>query len=342
MPDTPPIPERFDSHRYVMQRYAENTPRMAFRDDPAWKPAAKKRLLELLGPMPSPSKLVAETGVATARPGYKRYPVTYAMRDGAAAFAYLLIPDDLKAPAPAVVCIPGHGRGVDDMVGITEKGTDRDAPDGYMHDFAIQCAQHGYVALAIEPIGFGHRRDAAAVKAGASSSTCQVTSGAALMLGETILGWRVWDAMRAIDYLTTRPEVDPGRIATMGISGGGTIGLYVGALDDRVKVSVLSCSFCTFRDSIYGVHHCIDNFVPGILRDFEMADITGLIAPRYLFCEAGSSDAIFPQDGVREAASQAKKIYQAAGVPDHFDYEIFEGGHLFHGEAAFRKLKLWL
>jgi acetyl esterase/lipase len=137
---------------------------------------------------------------------------------------------------------------------------------------------------------------------------------AALMLGETLLGWRVWDALRAVDFLETRTEVAPARIAMMGISGGGTITLYAAALDERIRAAVLSCSFCTFRDSIFSVAHCIDNYVPGILNWFEASDLAGLIAPRFLFAENGLDDAIFPAPGVRVALADSERIFAAQGA----------------------------
>ena len=155
------------------------------------------------------------------------------------------------------------------------------------------------------------------------------------MLGETMVGWRVWDTLRAIDLLETRPEVDPKRVAMMGISGGGTVALYAAALDERVKAAVLSCSFCTFRDSIYSVAHCIDNYVPGILRDFEVADIAGLIAPRYLFAENGLDDDIFPVAGVRDGL-RATVASSTAACRRSRRPRLLPGGHVFHGMEAFR------
>jgi dienelactone hydrolase len=337
--------DRLDSLSYTLARYREVSPRMAFRaeDIPAWKANARARLRELLGPLPADRvPLDPKYGEAKARPGHTRIPVTFATRAGLDAFGFLLIPDGVKSPAPAVICLPGHGRGVEDLVGIAEDGTDRDHDDGYQHDFAVQSVRQGYVTLALELLGFGRRRDPAARKAGSGHSSCQPSAGAALMLGETMVGWRVWDTLRAIDLLETRPEVDPKRIALMGISGGGTVILYASALDERVKVSVLSCSFCTFKDSIYSVSHCIDNYVPGILRDFEVADLTGLIAPRALFAENGLDDPIFPASGVREALRATRRVYEAHGAADRLGHAFFEGGHVFHGADAFEKLRDWL
>ncbi len=344
---TPPS-ERLDSLSYSLARYREVKPQLAFHAETAeqlaeWKKSARAKLLELVGPFPTDRVALEPVfGSIVKRPGYRRRSVTFATRPGMSAFGYVLVPDDLKSAGPAVLCVPGHGRGVDDIVGIDEDGKERDHLDGYQHDFAVQCVQNGYVTLAIEPLGFGHRRDPAARKQGAGTSSCQPAAGAALLLGETMAGWRTWDAIRALDLLETLPEVDPKRIAMMGISGGGTITFYTAALDDRVKAAVLSGSFCTFKDSIFSIGHCIDNYVPGILPWFEAADITGLIAPRYLFCEAGTQDRIFPQAGVEAALRDAQRVYHVAGAEDHIDHAFFEAGHSFSGVAAFKKLEQWI
>jgi dienelactone hydrolase len=283
-----------------------------------------------------------EYGPSIQRPGYTRRSVTFATRPGLSAFGYVLMPDKVAPKSLAVLCIPGHGRGADEIVGIDAKGNDRDDLDEYQHDFAVQCVRRGYVTLAIDPLGFGHRRDPAARKKGPSASSCQPAAGAALMLGETMAGWRSWDAFRSLDLLETMPEVDPKRLAMMGISGGGTVILYASALDERVKVSVLSGSFCTYKDSIFSIAHCIDNYVPGILPWFEEADLMGLIAPRYVFVESGTQDDIFPEPGVRAALRDASAIFKACGAEGHIDHAFFEAGHSFHGEAAFKRLQEWL
>ena len=345
-----PADDALDSLAYTLRRYREIKPSLAFPGGDAeaigrWREKARTRLRERIGLAPAAPKvpdLDPQYGPIARRDGYARQSVTFRTRDDLSAFGYLLLPDGGPARKAGVVCLPGHGRGVDDIVGIDEKGKDRDDLDGYQHDFAVQCARHGYATLALEMLGFGHRRDPAARKAGPEQSSCQPAAGAALLLGECMVGWRTWDTMRALDLLASRPEVDPGRLALMGISGGGTVSLYAAAIDERVKVAVLSCSFCTLRDSIFGLSHCIDNYVPGLLRDFETADLAGLVAPRFLFCEAGLTDPIFPESGVREALASAARIYEASGAPDHLDHAFFDAGHQFDGRKAFERLGGWL
>ena len=125
----------------------------------------------------------------------------------------------------------------------------------------------------------------------------------------------------------------------MGISGGGTVSLFSAALDERIKVGVVSGYFNTFRDSIVSLSHCIDNYVPGILNYFEMYDLAGLVAPRGLFVESGVRDPIFPIHGSKLAFKKAQEIYSVFGKPGSVAQEIFDDEHVFYGKGAFEFLK---
>jgi dienelactone hydrolase len=273
--------------------------------------------------------------------GYRRETVTFTTRPGLTAFGYYLVPEHCSPGQPTVLCLPGHGRGVDSMVGIAEDGSQRrlGAWDEYQADFALQCVAAGYPTFALEQISFGYRRDSEAQKSGVGVSSCHRDSMAALMLGETMIGWRVWDAMRAIDYLLTRNEVDPNCLITMGISGGGLTSLFTAALDTRVACAVVSGYLCTFADSILAVHHCVDNYAPGLLTLCEMPDIAGLIAPRLLFAESGDTDPIFPKHGFEKAVAEVQALYHAEDASANFAYELFSGDHRFHGAGAFAFLR---
>jgi hypothetical protein len=128
----------------------------------------------------------------------------------------------------------------------------------------------------------------------------------------------------------------------MGISGGGTTAFYLSAVDKRVKASVISGYFNTYKDSIMSVSHCMDNYVPGILNYAEMYDVAGLIAPRALFAESGTKDTIFPYEATQLAVRKAKRAYRLLGCPDKIGLEVFEGEHSFHGVGAFKFLERWL
>lgn len=277
--------------------------------------------------------------------GYKRERISFDTRVGLRAYGYLLIPDGARLPLPAVVCIPGHGRGVATCVGIRPDGSQRalNNPDEYSADFALQCVSSGFAAFAIESISFGERCDVDLQAKSKDASSCSRDASAALMLGETVAGWRVWDAMRAIDYLETRVDLlNPAQIGAMGISGGGLVSLFLAALDERIAATVVSGYFNTFANSVLSIDHCIDNFVPGLLKLCEMYDLAGLTAPRALFVESGTEDPIFPVKSFMEAVEHAKRIYQDSGMPEAFGYEVFEGGHQFYGKGAFEFLKsIW-
>jgi len=305
----------------------------------AWQRKLRRKLIALLGGFPAKRVPLRPRIVETRRfKGYTRQAVYFETRDTLSAFAYFLVPDGFHSPGPAVLCLPGHGRGVDDLVGINEDGTMRDEFGGYQGDYALQCVSHGYAALAFEQLCFGHRRDEAALKGGSGNSSCQPASGAALLFGQTMIGWRVWDAMRAIDYLSTRPEVDPGRIATLGCSGGGTTSLHTAAIDERVKVAVVSCYFNTYADCIMSISHCMDNYIPGILDWAEMPDVAGLIAPRGFFAEGGTQDPIFPVAATRRAHRCTKRVYRLFGAERQIGLEIFDDTHRWWGKGAFEFL----
>lgn len=347
----------FDPTPFALARYAEVQQRLAFRarnlrDAKAWQHKLRRTLTRLLGGFPQtpcplrPQVLEVLELVTRTDDGqsvrYRRETLTFQSRPNLAVFGYFLSPLPDGDKLPVVICLPGHGRGVDDIVGINEDGSLRERWDGYQRDFALQCVAHGFAALAIEQLGFGHRRDEAARQRGPTVSSCQPLAGAALLLGETMIAWRVYDVMRAIDYLRTRPDVDAHRIAVMGISGGGTTSLFAAALDTRIKVCVISGYFNTFKASIYALSHCLDNYVPNILRYAEMPDVAGLIAPRPVHIESGTDDPIFPIAATKEAFEYLRRIYAVFGATERLSLHIFDGGHEFNGHGAFPFLKRWL
>jgi len=316
-----------------------------------WQRRMRRKLVQLIGGFPKKActlrpETVAQEQLVTTD-GKRKFPYTretvlFQSRENMTVYAYLLLPEGLKTPGPVVICAPGHGRGVDDIVGINEGGSMRETWGEYQNDFALQCVANGFAALAIEQFCFGHRRNAAARAGGGGVSSCQPTSGSALLFGETMIGWRVYDAMRSVDYLCTRPEIDPKRVGMMGISGGGTTTFHAACVEQRIKVAVISGYYNTFRDSIMSIAHCMDNYVPGILNYAEMYDLAGLIAPRALFSESGTRDSIFPIKATRYAIEEARKIYRVFGAEDRVGLQVFRGEHSFYGKGAFRFLKKWL
>ena len=336
-----------DTLAFTHQLYAETPRQLAFQattvaEAEAWQVELRAKLTELVGGFPQERcDLQSEVLETREFPSYIRETVQFKSRPHSVILGYFLSPKHLKCstPNPTILCLAGHGRGVDDIVGIEEDGSMREEFGGYQNDFALQCLAHGYSVLAIEQFGFGHRRDAIAHQKGGGSSSCQPSAGAALLLGHTMVGWRVYDAIRAFDYLATRPEVDMNRLGIMGISGGGTTTFFTAAIETRVKAAVVSGYFNTFRDSILSLSHCIDNYIPNVLQYAEMYDIAGLIAPRALFIESGTEDTIFPIEATRFAVNEAKTIFNCFNADDKLGFEGFEAGHSFYGVGAFEFLK---
>ncbi len=325
-----------DPVRWSLQQYNSAPLKLTFsaRDKPsaqAWQEQLRTKLIELLGGFPTRTALNPHTLEVREFPHYRRETFVFESRPGVGVFAYLLTPASAKTPHATVICVPGHGRGVDDIVGIDENGKYRTDKPGYQHDFAIQVVEHGLAAVAIEPMAFGHRRDPITAAKGPTATACQPAAGSALLLGQIMIGWRVWDVMRTIDWIQTRSELDDKRIGCMGISGGGTCTQFAAALDLRIQAAFVSGYLNTFRDSIMSVSHCIDNYVPGILEWAENYDVASLIAPRFFFSEGGDRDPIFPVHATLEAFSKVKRVYEILGSPTHAGQEIFAGEHSFHG-----------
>ncbi len=331
---------KFDPVAYTLDLYADAPRRLRFQarsrsQAEAWQKQLRVKVAELVGGFPAERTPLRPVTLETRTfPGYRREKFVFDTRPGVSVLAYLLLPDKAKSPAATMICVPGHGRGVDDIVGIDDKGRDRTDKAGYQHDFAIQVAEAGMAAVAIEPMAFGCRRDAITARKGLGTSACQPTAGGALLVGQTMLGWRVWDVMRTVDYITTRPELDASRVGCMGISGGGTVTVFATALEPRLRVALVSGYLNTFRDSVGSLSHCIDNYVPGILNWAEMYDVAGLIAPRPLFVESGEKDNIFPIAASIESFGKVRDVYGVFGAGDRIEQEVFPGEHAFWGKRG--------
>jgi len=331
---------RFDPVLYARDRFSAAPRRLRFQartrpEAEAWQKTLRAKITELVGGFPSSrSPLRPVTLETRAFAGYRREKIVFDSRPGVSVLAYLLLPEKAQPPAATVICVPGHGRGVDDIVGIDDQGRERSNKAGYQHDFAIQVAEAGMAAVAIEPMAFGCRRDPLNARQGLSRKGCEPAAGGALLLGETMIAWRVWDVMRTLDYIATRSELNANRVGCMGISGGGTATLFSAALEPRIRAAMVSGYLNTFRDSIGSLAHCIDNYVPGILNWAEMHDIAGLIAPRPLFVESGEKDAIFPVAASVESFKQVREIYGVFQAADRVEQEVFPGEHSFWGKRG--------
>ncbi len=163
----------------------------------------------------------------------------------------------------------------------------------------------------------------------------------ALLFCRTLLGERVWDISRLIDYAKTRPEIDDKRIVVTGNSGGGTATLFSAAIETRISIAIPGSYFCTFEHSLGSINHCEFNYVPGIMTLGEMYDVAGLIAPRPLLVVAGRQDQIFPIDAVRTAFNRVQEIYKSAGAPNRCELYVGTGGHRYYKARVWSFVKEW-
>ncbi len=332
------MPEaRLDPVAYSRERHKTAPLRLQFNATTpaaarAWQRKLRLKLRELVGGFPeNPANLRPRIIETKDFDTYTREKIVFTSRENMEVVGYLLKPKAIAGAQPVMICVPGHGRGVDDIVGIDDKGKQRTDKSGYQADFALQFVEQGLAAFAIEPLAFGYRRDPINAAKGINNNSCQPSAGAALLFGETMIGWRAYDVMRTIDYIETRKDLDSKRVGCVGISGGGTCTLFASALDTRIQAAMVSGYLNTFRDCILSLAHCMDNYVPGILNWAEMSDVAGLIAPRPFFAETGEQDRIFPLAGFEEGAKATRKVYAVFGVSEAFGTEVHPGAHVFHG-----------
>ena len=256
---------------------------------------------------------------------------------------YLLVPKEAPRPLPVVLAFHGHGYGVKDIVGLWEDGRERDTPDGCHKDFGVALCRAGFAVAAPEISCFGERQtDFSHLNTAIGQlapTTCEHSAMLAFHLGLSVVGMRVHDGMRLVDYLETRDDLDLNRLGAMGLSGGGMHTFFSACLDERIRACVVSGYYSTFRDSILAMSHCPCNFVPGLAQFGEMHDLAGLIAPRPMLIEAGNYDAIFPIRAVRSSVAKARSIYDIFGARKKVVCDYFEGRHQISGRKAYTFLK---
>lgn len=324
---------------YLEQLYVRHEEmRRAKGTFPARRPMLKQRLAEALGSFSEASPdLHPVTLERTECTDHVRERVEFGTLEGLRVPAYVLIPRGRSGRLPAVLALHGHGYGSREIVGLSPDGsTDNLANPGIHGNYALELVRRGMLVIAPEIIGFGDRQLAEHKQAGKPS--CFTLAAHLLLYGKTLAGLRVHEVLRAVDYLLTREEADPARVGCIGFSGGGLVGAYASALDERFRATVLSGFTSTFRGSIMPIDHCLDNYIPGILQHAELPELIGLIAPRALFVESGDQDNWFPIDSVQEAVAYLTRIYTEAGVPERLQTDLFVGKHEVKGRRAYEWL----
>jgi dienelactone hydrolase len=234
--------------------------------------------------------------------------------------AFLLIPHGTKGKMAAILALPGHHTSKEEVIG------ERNSRSGV--DYGLKLVKAGFCVLAPD-IPFVEDK--------------QFEDHIALNLilaGSNLTGIRISCLGALIDYLSSLDFIDPKRFGCIGWSAGGGLAMYLAAVDKRVQVVAISSYFGTYRDTLMRLRTSTDNYIPGILRFGEMADVACLIAPRPLWLELGEQDPEFPVEAFLKGIEALKKCYTE--FEERFTWQLIPGGHRFGGEGIEQWFERWL
>jgi cephalosporin-C deacetylase-like acetyl esterase len=297
----------------------------------ARRPWLQKRLRHSLGldPWPERTPLNVRFVGELERSGYKIEKLIYEAWPGLNVTAHLYLPDPLQQSSAGLVYACGHWMEAGKL-----------APP--VQSFCATAATLGIITLVYDPLGQGERleywRDHGHLNA--------------LLIGQSQLGLMVWESIRALDYLLSRPEVDPKRVGMTGASGGGLNTFFTTAIEDRFACAIPVAYPCTFSAAMHaerdlnwedGTDVC--NQVPQVMSYAEMSDIASLFIPKPYMILSGTRDKIFPIAGVRQIGSEIAHNYNLAGVMERFrfaEFDVEHGYQLSLRQAAYGWLKQWL
>jgi cephalosporin-C deacetylase-like acetyl esterase len=335
-------------HAHIMEKTAAIVPQMRWdgkENFSSWQEKAGKKLTELLG-LPfqkCDDKFQIEYQVSHETFNETRF--VFQSEEGFFVPCHFWMPKNISGSIPLVICLQGHTTGMHISMGRPIYPPDEERIKGGERDFAVRVIKEGYCALVMEQRCFGELGD---IKEKGSdykviSGTCTVSTMAALLIGRTVIGERVWDLQRALDVTLKKfQDIDKSKIICTGNSGGGNTAFFARCLDPRITYPMPSSYFCSFDDSIGAMYHCPCNYVPNIRLFFDTGDLAGLIAPRPLVIVSGLTDQIFPQAGVYKAFNEAQRMYTGAGAADKIKLVVGEGGHRFYADLAWEAMNSFL
>jgi sugar lactone lactonase YvrE/dienelactone hydrolase/pimeloyl-ACP methyl ester carboxylesterase len=250
-------------------------------------------------------------GEPLKRDGYTVEKITIQTRPGVRMTANLYVPDIAKdgKKLPAILMVHGHWRGA--------------KQDPVVQSRCIGAAKLGFVVLCVDAFGAGER--GIGTKLGEYHG--DMTAATLLPVGLPLSGLQVYENMRAVDYLQSRPEVDKDKIGITGASGGGNQTMYAGAWDERFKCVVPVCSVGNYQAYLQTAC-CMCEVVPGALKFTEEWAVLALTAPRALMVVNAT------KDGIQFSVGEAKKslaltgpVYKLLGKPENLRHAIFESPH---------------
>jgi hypothetical protein len=306
------------------------------------RPERHRQFLEMMGLWPLPKRTPLKP-VVTGKLETDAFTVEklhFQSLPGLYVSANLYLPKKAKFPAPAVLYVCGHAATIIDGISYGNKVA-------YQHHPAW-LAEHGYVCLIVDTLQLGEIQ-------GIHHGTYKRGMWWWHTLGYTPAGIECWNGIRALDYLETRKEVDPKRLAVTGRSGGGATSWWVAAADPRpqciipvagiadLRAHVVEGATDRFRKGVISGHCDCMYFVNTYRWDFAM--VAALCAPRPLLLGNSDADAIFPLEGYRRLARKAHRIYELYGAGDKFQLLETKGPHKDTPElrkGAFAWLNRWL
>lgn len=318
----------------------------------AWQSERREFLLERIGGLPERTPLQASVVGSLPGKGYRIEKIILETRPGFHLTANLYLPTDAPAPWPAVLVPCGHSH--------------NGKVSGQYQRTCMLLARNGMAAICYDPIGQGERYqmldtttqrksflDAEHVATPHPSVRYMCTTEhtmvglSSALLGANVAQFRVWDGMRVIDYLQSRPDIKHDKIGCAGNSGGGTETAYLMALDDRILAAAPGCYLTTFRKLIEtrGAQDGEQNIFGQIEFGLDEADYCIIRAPKPTLICAATRDATFDFRGTWELFLDAKRFYSRLGAPERMDINASDAPHGFtvqQREATARFMHRWL
>jgi dienelactone hydrolase len=276
----------------------------------------RRQLQEMLGldPLPERTPLNAVVTGTLEHPEFTVEKLHFQSRPRLYVTANLYLPKNRDGAAPAVLYVCGHGGAKSDGVSYGNKTT-------YQHHGAW-FARHGYVCLVIDTVQLGEIE-------GIHHGTYRENMWWWNARGYTPAGVEAWNAIRALDYLASRREVDCERLGVTGRSGGGAYSWWLAALDERVKAAVPVAGITNLDNHVVDgcvEGHCDCMYIVNTYR-WDYAQVAALVSPRPLLLANSDRDTIFPLDGVLDVHQKVRLIYDLHGHPERLGLNITAGGH---------------
>src|SRR5579872_227231 len=215
---------------------------------------------------------------------------------------------------------------------------------------AANLALKGFVALAFDPVGQGEREQTydsqlKAPAAGWSVNEHIHAEAQSNLISEGVARYFIWDAKRSLDYLASRPDVDPARMGAAGCSGGGALTTFIGALDSRLKVVIPACFPNSYRLLFTGTDPGSEmSFPDSLAQGLDTADFVELSAPTPWLIQATEHDYFTPA-GAKLVYDEARRWYKLYNAEDKIGFFVGPGPHgtpLVSREAVYRWMIRWL